>query len=274
MSILNTILDHKRTTEVPARMAARPLAEVRRAAAALPPPRDFGAALRRTDGHVALIAEVKRASPSRGQLARGEWRPADLARMYEANGASCVSVLTDARFFQGGLEDLIAVRAVIGLPVLRKDFTVHPYQVYEARAAGADAVLLIVAALDDAALRDLHALALELGLTALVETHDEAEVDRAVAAGARVIGVNNRDLRTFEMDLDTTRRCAAALRAASHLRGAATLVSESGIFTPAHVAAVAGMGARAVLVGESIITSGDIAAQTRALSSVMIADEH
>ena len=266
MSILNIILDHKRNTEVPACLLARPLADVRRAAEGMPPPRDFGAALRRSDGRVALIAEVKRASPSRGLLARGEWRPAELARTYEANGAACVSVLTDARFFQGGLEDLIAVRAAIGLPVLRKDFTVHPYQVYEARAAGADAVLLIVAALNDGELRDLHALALGLGLTALVETHDEAEVDRAMAVGARVIGVNNRDLRTFAMDLDTTRRCAA------HLHGAATLVSESGIFTPAHVAAVAGMGARAVLVGESIITSGDIAAQTRALSSVMIAD--
>lgn len=267
MSILNTILDHKRNTEVPARMAARPLAEVRRAAEGMPAPRDFGAALRRADGRVALIAEVKRASPSRGLLARGEWRPAELARTYEANGASCVSALTDTRFFQGGLEDLVAVRAAIGLPVLRKDFTVHPYQVYEARAAGADAVLLIVAALDDAELSDLHGLALDLRLTALVETHDEAEVDRAVAAGARLIGVNNRDLRTFEMDLDTTRRCAAALR------GTATLVSESGIFTPAHVAAVAAMGARAVLVGESIITSGDIAAQTRALSGVMLAGE-
>ena len=266
MSILNTILDHKRNTEVPARLLARPLAEVRRAAEGMPPPRDFGAALRRTDGRVALIAEVKRASPSRGLLARGAWRPAELARVYEANGAACVSVLTDARFFQGGLEDLILVRKAIGLPVLRKDFIVHPYQVYEARAAGADAVLLIVAALGDAELLELHSLALNLGLTALVETHDEAEVDRALAAGARVIGVNNRDLRTFEMDLDTTRRCAGALR------GGATLVSESGIFTPAHVAAVAAMGARAVLVGESIITSGDIPAQTRALSSVMIAD--
>ena len=269
MSILNTILDHKRSTEVPAAMAARPLADVRRAAEAMPAPRDFGAALRRTDGRVALIAEVKRASPSRGLLARGEWRPAELARTYEANGAACVSVLTDARFFQGALGDLAAVRAAIGLPVLRKDFTVHPYQVYEARAAGADAVLLIVAALDDGELRDLHALALELRLTALVETHDEAEVDRAMAAGARVIGVNNRDLRTFEMDLDTTRRCAARLKFIAAAEGATT-VSESGIFTPAHVAAVAGMGARAVLVGESIITSGDIAAQTRALSGVKL----
>ncbi len=273
MSILNTILDHKRATEVPARMAARPLVEVRRAAEAMPPPRDFGAALRREDGRVALIAEVKRASPSRGLLARGAWRPAELARVYEANGASCVSVLTDARFFQGGLEDLVAVRAAIGLPVLRKDFTVHPYQVYEARAAGADAVLLIVAALDDAELGALQALAQELGLTALVETHNEAEVDRALAAGARVIGVNNRDLRTFEMDLDTTRRCVAALRVGGHLPGAATLVSESGIFTPAHVAAVAAMGARAVLVGESIITSGDIPAQTRALAGVRISPQ-
>ncbi|MBX7213185.1 MAG: indole-3-glycerol phosphate synthase TrpC [Thermoflexales bacterium] len=264
MSILQTILDHKRTTEVPARRAAVPLADVRRAAEAAPPARDFAAALRRSDGRVALIAEVKRASPSRGVLARGAWAPADLARRYEANGASCVSVLTDERFFMGSLEDLRAVRGAIGLPVLRKDFVVDAYQLYEARAAGADAALLIVAALEDQALCDLHALARELALTALVEVHDEAEAERARKAGAGVIGVNNRDLRTFTLDLETTRRCAAQLRGVPGL----TLVSESGIFAPAQVAAVAGMGAHAILVGEALITAGDLATQTRALADV------
>lgn len=264
MSILQTILNHKRAVEVPAGKAARPLAEVRRAAEGAPLPRDFGAALLRPTGQVALIAEVKRASPSRGALARGPWRPAELARTYEANGASCVSVLTDARFFQGGLEDLIAARAAVSLPILRKDFIVDAWQLYEARAAGADAALLIVAAMGDAELRDFHALIGELGMTALVEVHDEGECERALAAGARVIGVNNRDLNTFVTDLETTRRCAARLVG----KGDFTLVSESGIFTPAHVAAVAAMGARAILVGESLITSPDLPALTRALSGV------
>lgn len=263
-SILDTILSHKRETEIPARMRARPLDEVRRAAEATPAaPRSFARALRRADGQVALIAEIKRASPSRGDLVKSSFDPVALGQAYARNGAAAISVLTDERFFKGDLTHLSAVRAAVDVPVLRKDFIVDAYQLYEARAAGADAALLIVAALDDAALRDLHTLARELALTPLVEVHDPAEADRAMRIGAQVIGVNNRDLRTFKVDIETTAACARAIDAAARV-----LVSESGIFTPADVARVAAMGARAVLVGESIITSGDVAGQVRALSSV------
>ncbi len=271
-SILDQILEHKRSVELPQRKARMPLAQARRAAEQAARPRDFAAALRRADGRVALIAEVKRASPSKGDLVKGHFDPAGLARLYEANGASAISVLTDETYFKGALEHLTQVKRQTQLPVLRKDFIIDPYQVYEGRAAGADAALLIVAALDDAQLCDLLALMIELGLTPLVEVHEEDEVERALRAGARVIGVNNRDLRTFVTDIETTRRCArvlfAAGQTAQHDRASVTLVSESGIFTPEHVASVAGCGASAVLVGESIITSGDIPAQTRALSSV------
>ncbi len=272
-SILETILEHKRNDELPERKRRMPPGEVRRLAETSDiPVRDFAAALCREDGLVALIAEIKRASPSKGELARGDFQPEALARTYAANGASAISVLTDERFFKGSLDHLRQVRAVVDLPLLRKDFVLDPYQLYEARAAGADAVLLIVAALDDATLRDLFALACELGLTPLVEVHDERETDRALAIGARVVGVNNRDLRTFVTDVETTARCAArwsaGLRAAAgdaH-SGNSVLVSESGIFTADDVARVAAMGAHAVLVGESIITSGDVAGQVRALS--------
>ncbi len=220
---------------------------------------------------MALIAEIKRASPSKGDLVTGAFDPVDLALTYAANGASAISVLTDEQFFKGSLDHLVQVRRAVSLPVLRKDFVVDPYQVYEARGAGADAVLLIAAALEDGELADLHALALELALTPLVEVHDEAEVERALRIGARVIGVNNRDLRTFATDIRTTARCARVLDDGSTVvrrPSSVVLVSESGIFTPADVAAVAGMGASAVLVGESILTSSDVAGQVRALSSV------
>ncbi|MCS7061670.1 MAG: indole-3-glycerol phosphate synthase TrpC [Anaerolineae bacterium] len=271
-SILGRILEHKRLVELPERRGAAPLAIVRRAAEQTPQPRDFTSALRRADDYVALIAEIKRASPSRGELVKGPFDPLDLARLYEANGASAISVLTDETFFKGTLEHLAAVKRETHVPVLRKDFIIDPYQIYEARAAGADAVLLIVAALDDAQLRDLHALATELSLTALVEVHDEAEVERALRAGARVIGVNNRDLRTFVTDIETTQHCARVLFDKAGPKALADplpmLVSESGIFTPQDVARVAGYGASAVLVGESLITSGDIPAHTRALAGV------
>ncbi len=269
-SILETILEHKRNDELPQRKRQVPLAEVRRLAETTgAPARDFAAALRRADGRVALIAEIKRASPSKGELARGAFRPEALARIYAANGASAISVLTDERFFKGSLDHLREVRAVADVPLLRKDFILDPYQIYEARAAGADAALLIVAALDDAALRDLFALARELGLTPLVEVHDERETDRALAVGARVIGVNNRDLRTFVTDIETTARCAARVLSAGSRADDYTLVSESGIFTTDDVVRVAAMGAHAILVGESIITSDDVAAQVRALSGVV-----
>ncbi len=277
MSILDTILDHKRTIEVPARKRAVPIEAMRREAEARPQPtRNFAAALHRADGCVALIAEIKRASPSKGLLVKGTFEPAKLAHDYEANGASCISVLTDEQFFQGSLDHLREVHSAVNVPLLRKDFVVDAYQLYEARAAGADAALLIVAALDDSELRDLHVLATELTLTALVEVHDEAETERAMNIGASVIGVNNRDLRTFNVDIETTTRCAQTIDArrktakseASFVLRPSSLVSESGIFTPTHVQQVAAMGANAILVGESIITSGDIAGQVRALSRV------
>jgi indole-3-glycerol phosphate synthase len=277
-SILATILDHKREMEVPQRKAAIPLADVRRAAEAAAPALNFAAALHRANGCVALIAEVKRASPSKGDLVKGAFNPVELAQTYAANGAACISVLTDERFFKGSLDHLRAVRAAVDVPLLRKDFVVDAYQLFEARAAGADAALLIVAALDDAELHDLHALAIKLGLTPLVEVHDEAEMERALRIGARVIGVNNRDLRTFHVDIETTACCAKKLKVQSEkleavadtslLTSHFSLISESGIFTPADVARVAAMGANAILVGESIITSGNIAAQVRALSNV------
>lgn len=268
-SILETILDHKRNDELPRRKRQMPLGEMRRLAETSgTPTRNFAAALRRVDGRVALIAEIKRASPSKGDLARGEFQPEALARTYAANGASAISVLTDERFFKGSLEHLRRVRAVVDVPLLRKDFILDPYQLYEACAAGADAALLIAAALDDVALRDLFTLACELGLTPLVEVHDERETDRALAIGARVIGVNNRDLRTFVTDIETTARCAARLARDRANADGYTLVSESGIFTTDDVARVAAMGAHAILVGESIITSDDVAAQVRALSGV------
>ncbi len=278
MSILDTILDHKRSVEVPQRKLLVPLDVVRREAEAMPTPRDFAGALRKADGTVALIAEVKRASPSKGIFIKGEFKPVEIAQAYEANGASAISVLTDENYFQGHLSFMTAVKHAVNIPVLRKDFIVDAYQLYEARAAGADAALLIVAALDDAELRDLHQLALALKLTPLVEVHDEAETERAMKIGAAVIGVNNRDLRTFTLDIETTGRCAKRLEIRdwrlsqspiSNLQS--LLVSESGIFTPADVARVAAMSARAVLVGESIITSANMAEQLRALSSVAAA---
>ena len=269
MSILDTILDHKRQVEVPERRQRMPLDTVRRAAEVAPLPRDFAAALRRADGHVALIAEVKRASPSKGVFIKGEFKPAEIAQTYAANGASAISMLTDELFFHGHLDFLTATKPTIDIPILRKDFIVDAYQLYEARAAGADAALLIVSALDDVELRDLHQLALALKLTPLVEVHDEAEMTRALSLGATVIGVNNRDLRTFKVDIETTGRCAALLNTTNtNARSRITLVSESGIFTPADVARVAALGAQAILVGESLITSPNMAEQVRQLASV------
>ena len=276
MSILDTILEHKRTAEVPQRKLAVPMDEVRRAAEAAPPTRNFAHALHKANGTVALIAEVKRASPSKGIFIKGEFKPVEIAKTYEANGASAISVLTDENYFQGHLSFMTAVKQAVNIPVLRKDFIVDAYQLYEARAARADAALLIVAALDDSELRDLHQLAIELHLTPLVEVHDEAETDRAMRIGAAVIGVNNRDLRTFSMDVETTARCVRTLAIGywqlkdSLIANSQCLVSESGIFTSADVARVAAMGARAVLVGESIIISPNMAEQVRALSSVAI----
>ena len=230
-----------------ARMRDRPLSVVEAAA------RDRSPALNALDAlvpadRVKIIAEVKRASPSRGELA--EIRdPAALARSYQAGGASAISVLTEQRRFRGSLDDLEAVRAAVTLPVLRKDFIAEPYQVYEARAAGADIVLLIVAALQQQTLADLHALVGELGMTALVETHSADEIDRAVDVGARLVGVNARNLQTFELDRDLFGRLA------DHIPAGVVRVAESAVLAAPDVAHYRSSGADVVLVGEALVTS-------------------
>ncbi|MEX0891905.1 MAG: indole-3-glycerol phosphate synthase TrpC [Gemmatimonadota bacterium] len=253
--ILDRIVASKRQ-EVEA-LRARP-AELRAAAAAAGPPRDFASALR-AGGQVRLIAEVKRRSPSAGWLAR-ELDPAATARRYFAAGAACVSVLTDAAYFGGGLADLIDVRAAVPLPVLRKDFIIEPLQLHEARAAGADAVLLIVRILEDHALAELHALARTLGMAALVEVHDGPELERALGAGAELVGVNNRDLDTFTTDLGLSIRLAEAVPPGT------LLVAESGIRDAADVARLGAAGVDAVLVGESLVRAADGGAAAGALT--------
>ncbi|MFJ9041563.1 indole-3-glycerol phosphate synthase TrpC [Streptomyces sp. NPDC102406] len=223
--------------------------ELRERAAAHGPGRDCAPPLRAAGGPPKVIAEVKRASPSRGPLAEIP-DPAGLATAYEKGGAAAISVLTERRRFGGSLADLDAVRAAVTAPVLRKDFVVDPYQVWEARAHGADLVLLIVAALEQPLLADLVALATETGLTALVETHDEAEAERALAAGARVVGVNARDLRTLRVDPSTFGRVVP------WLPDDVVRVAESGVRGPTDVARYGALGADAVLVGESLVTRG------------------
>jgi indole-3-glycerol phosphate synthase len=233
------------------------LDELRAAAAEAPPARGFAAALARR-GEVRLLAEVKRRSPSAGAI-RPDADPVEIALAYEAGGAAALSVLTDEAFFGGSLQALRAVRAEVGIPVLRKDFVIDAAQVYEARAAGADAILLIVRILDDTLLVELQALAVRLGMDALVEVHDGPELERALAAGSRLIGVNNRDLRTFRTDLGVTRRLAAGVPAG------ATLVAESGIRTAEDVRALGAAGVDAVLVGESLMRQADVRAAAAAL---------
>lgn len=242
-----------------ARREQRPLADVERAAFMRPAAIDALEVLRPAD-HVKVIAEIKRSSPSRGSLAPIA-DPAALARSYELGGASAISVLTEGRRFGGSLADLESVRTAVALPVLRKDFISTPYQVFEARAAGADLVLLIVAALDDATLRELFELIVDLGMTALVETHSEAELDRAGAVGARLIGVNARDLSTFELDRDLFGRLADRFPADS------IRVAESAVLSVADVAHYRAAGADVVLVGEALVT-GDPIANLRAFLAV------
>lgn len=234
-----------------AREAERPLSEVEAAALARPAAIDALAALAPGE-RVKVIAEIKRSSPSRGALAEIV-DPAALARSYELGGASAISVLTEGRRFGGSLADLEAVRAAVALPVLRKDFIATPYQVFEARAAGADLVLLIVAALDDATLAELYALIVQLGMTPLVETHSAEELDRAAALGATLIGVNARDLTTFELDRDLFGRIADRFPAG------AIRVAESAVLSPDDVAHYRRAGADVVLVGEALVTGDPIA---------------
>jgi indole-3-glycerol phosphate synthase len=255
--ILDRIVATKREEVAVLQRHAAALREGAEAAAPVP---DFEAALR-AGACVALIAEVKRRSPSAGGIREGV--PAEqVARVYAGAGAAAVSVLTDREYFGGHIEDLRDVAAAVTLPLLRKDFIIDAAQVHEARVAGASAVLLIVRILNDAELRDLLAVAAEVGLGVLVEVHDESDVERALGAGARIVGINNRDLSTFRTDLDTTRRLAPLVPADR------VVVAESGIRDAADVARVAAAGAHAVLAGETLMRAADPAQATRALSSV------
>lgn len=232
--------------------------ELRSRAADSPPPRGFATALRRP-GEVRLLAEVKRRSPSAGEIRPGA-DPAEVARAYQQGGAAAVSVLTDREYFGGDLDALRSVASAVALPVIRKDFIIDPLQVWEARGAGADAVLLIVRILDDELLRELHAQIREMGMDALVEVHDAEELRRALAAGARLVGVNNRDLGSFTTDLDLS------VRLAGSVPGAVTLVAESGIRTAADVDRMGAAGVDAVLVGESLMRQDDLRAAAAALA--------
>ena len=245
MDFLQTIVAHKRE-EVAARKRERPLETL--ALDTAPPARGFASALRCSG--ISVIAEIKRRSPSKGAL-RADLDPLAVARGYESGGAAAISVLTDERFFGGSAADLVAVREVVSLPVLRKDFIIEAWQIHESRAIGADAILLIVRALDDAQLREYLELTRRLGIGALVEVHDEAEIERALSAGAEIVGVNNRDLDTFDVSLET------ALRLAEQIPPDRLRVAESGIQQRADVIRLQQAGYDAVLVGEALMRSDD-----------------
>lgn len=256
--ILDEIMAYKRR-ELKIRRQAVPLAELKASGVGRPPPLDFASALRGQG--VRLVAEVKHASPSKGMLCP-DFDPVRLATAYVANGATAISVLTDAHFFLGDLGHLSRIREALGpaVPLLRKDFVFDPYQVYEAHAFGADALLLIAAVLSDGQLAELLALTRELGMTALVEVHDEEEVNRVLPLRPRVVGINNRDLRDFHVDLATFGRLRPLLS------GDVVAVAESGVHTAADVRRLAQMGADAVLVGEALVTATDVAAKVRELA--------
>lgn len=257
--ILARIADYKRA-DVAGRKAARSQAQVEAAASVASPPRGFAAALETASGpeRLALIAEIKKASPSKG-LIRADFDPPVLARAYAEGGAACLSVLTDGPSFQGDDAYLVAARAATALPCLRKDFLVDPWQVAESRALGADAILVILAMVDDGLAAELMSEAGRLGMDALVEVHDEDEMRRAGDLGARLVGVNNRDLRTFVTDLAVTERLA------TQVPENARLVTESGIFSRPDAERLSRAGATAMLVGESLMRQDDVAAATRAL---------
>ena len=258
MGVLDDIVSHKRS-ELAGRRARRPLVALERDCRGLPAAHDFEAALRPGPGQrVRLIAEVKRASPSQGVI-KDDLDPAAQARAYAEAGAAAVSVLTDERYFRGSLDDLVAVRRQISVPVLRKDFVVDEYQLWESRAAGADAILLIVAALDPSALGDLLQAVKGVGLAALVEVHTAPELEQALGAGAPVIGVNNRDLQTLATTLEPS------LSLLPRIPPGAVAVSKSGIFTAADVRRLVAAGAHAVLVGESLLKAPDVRAKVREL---------
>jgi indole-3-glycerol phosphate synthase len=279
MTILEEIVEHKKreVSRLPVRVLAA--GDLRDAMLERGERRDFVAALRAP--RLALIAEVKKASPSAGIICK-DFDPVRIAKQYETAGANCLSILTDEKFFRGSLDYLRQIRGAVKLPLLRKDFIIDERQILEAIEWGADAILLIAAILDDARLKRFHSLAIGAGLAVLVEVHDEAELNRALAIGADLIGVNNRDLKTFKVDLGTTERLAAILARGTGVSPVSKfegtdrdrqdayptlLIAESGIHTRADVERLAKCGAKAILVGESLMKGGDISAKVKELLS-------